>query len=93
MHMLMKPSPCAPSLGIKEGFVTNFAEFWHMELLQFHCKSNTTEDERANLKKKKKLDFMFCTPISSFHLISDITEDMLFLVTLYCIKKQIFSGK
>lgn len=29
MHMLMKPSPCALSLGIKEGFVTNFAAFWN----------------------------------------------------------------
>lgn len=39
MHMLMKPSPCALSLGIKEGFVTNFAAFWHMELLLFYAKA------------------------------------------------------
>lgn len=66
MHMLMKPSPCAPSLGIKEGFVTNFAEFWHMELLQFHCKSNTTEDERANLKKKKSWTLCSAPQLAAF---------------------------
>jgi phage regulator Rha-like protein len=49
----MKPSPRAPSLGIKEGFVTNFAEFWHMELVQFYAKA-TRQRMRGLIKNTHK---------------------------------------
>jgi len=51
----MKPSPRAPSLGIKEGFVTNFAEFWHMELVQFYAKATRQRMRGLILKRKTEL--------------------------------------
>jgi len=51
----MKPSPRAPSLGIKEGFVTNFAEFWHMELVQFYAKATRQRMRGLILKRKTGL--------------------------------------